>query len=73
MHNNSICTDILAILQNIVNSLPKKPKLLKSNTCTITSASNTDLGPIGQCYLTIKLGNIYFNEKFIILQDLHRN
>ena len=47
------------ISQKIFNSLPQKPKLLKLNTCAITSTSGTDLGPIGQCYLKFKLGNKY--------------
>ena len=39
--------------QMFFNLLPQKLKLLKPNVCTVTSARDTDLGPIGQCYLTI--------------------
>ena len=61
------------ISQKIFNSLPQKPKQLKSNTCTVTSAICTDLGPIEQCYLTFKVKNMYFTDKFIVLQDLCRD
>ena len=57
----------------VFNSLPQKLKLLKLNACTITTDRGTDLGLIGQCYLTFRLGNKYFMDKFIILPDLHRD
>ena len=37
------------------------------------SASGANLGIIGQCDLTLSLGSKQFTERFIILQDLHRN
>ena len=55
------------------NSLPQKPKLIKSNACTVTSVRGTDLGPLGQCYLIFRLGNEYFTDKFIILWDMCRD
>ena len=58
------------ISKKFFNSLPQKLKLLKSNTCTVTSASGTDLGPIGQCYLTFKLSKKSFTDKFIVLWHL---
>ena len=39
----------------------------------VTSASGTNLGPVGQCDLAFRLGNKQFTERFIILQDLCRN
>ena len=59
--------------QMFFNLLPQKPKLLKPNACTVTSAIGTDLGPIGQCYLTFNLGNKYFTGKVIVLTELPRN
>ena len=61
------------ILQNFVDSLPQKMKLLTSNTWTVMSASGTYLGLIGQCYLTFQLEKKHFREKFIILWDLQRD
>ena len=52
------------------NWLPQKQKLLKPTVSTVTSASGTDLGPIGQHYLTFWLRNKYFMDKCIILWDL---
>ena len=66
-------TNILAIYHNFLDSLSQKPKLLKSNTCKVTSASDTDSEPIGQYYLTFKLGNNYFTGKFIVIHDLSRD
>ena len=44
-------------------SSPQKPKLLKSDTCTVTSASDTDLGPVGQCFLTFKVRKQIFHRQ----------
>ena len=53
-------------------SLPQKIKLLQSHTHTVTSTYGPNLGPIGQCHPTFKLGNKYFTDKFIVLKDLQR-
>ena len=55
--------NISVISQKLFKSLPLKPKMLMSNAYTVISASDTDLGLIGQCYLTFKLGNKYFTDK----------
>ena len=39
----------------------------------VTSASGANLGPVGQCDLTLSLKNKQFTDKFIILQVSHRN
>ena len=39
----------------------------------VTSASGANIGQIGQCNLTFRLGNKQFMDWFIVLQDLHRN
>ena len=75
MHNSTLedtGATVSVLSQKFFNSLPQNPKLLKLNACTVTSANDTDLGPIGQCYLPFRLGNKNFMDKFIILQDLHR-
>ena len=59
--------NILAILENMFDSLPQQPKLLISNTCTVMPANGTDLGLIGHCSLTFKLGKKHFRDKFIVL------
>ena len=46
--------NLLVMSQNIFSPYHKKPKLLKSNLCRVMYASGTDLGPIGQCYLTFQ-------------------
>ena len=51
-------------------SLPLKPKLSKVHTHKVTSVSEAYLGPIGQCDLTFKLGNMHFTDSFLVLQDL---
>ena len=53
------------ILQKFFNWFWQQLKLLNSNTCTVTSASGTDLGLIEPCYITVKLGNKCFVDKFI--------
>ena len=53
--------------------LPQKSKLLKSNTCTVMSASCAGLDSIEKCYLTFKLENKYFMDIFIVLWDLWRD
>ena len=37
------------------------------------SASGANLGPVGQCDFLFWLGNKYFMDRFIVLQDLQRN
>ena len=49
------------------------PLLLKSKTCTVTSASSTNFGLVGQCYLKFKLGIKYFMDKVIVLLHLQRD
>ena len=39
----------------------------------VTSASGANLGPIGPCYHTFKLGNKHFADKSIVFNDLQRN
>ena len=39
----------------------------------VPSVSGANLGPIGQCYPTIKQGNKQFTDRFIVLQYLCRN
>ena len=39
----------------------------------VTSASGANLGPLGQCDLTFRLGNKEFTDRFIVLQDICRN
>ena len=63
--------NVSVMSQKFFNTLPQKPKLLKPNACTVTLASGTDLGPIGQCNLTFRLWNKCFTDKFIIFWDLH--
>ena len=48
-------------------------KVVQFFTTKAESPSGTDLGPIGQCYLTFRLGNKCFMDKFIVLQDLFRD
>ena len=54
-------------------SLLQTHQLLKQHTHKVKSASGTSIGPIDQCDLTFKLGNKQFNDRFTMLQDLHRN
>ena len=51
-------------------SLHLKPKLLKSNVNKIRSSSRADLGPIGYCHLTFRLGSKIFTDKFMVLKNL---
>ena len=53
--------------------LLQTPQLLKICTHEVTSASGANLGPVGQCNLTFRLGNTLFTDRFIVLQDVHRN
>ena len=39
----------------------------------VMSASGSNLGPIGHCDLTLRLGKKQFMDRFTILQDLGRN
>ena len=39
----------------------------------VTSVGGTNLGLLGQCDLAFRLGNKQFTDRFIVLQDLHRN
>ena len=66
-------TNMSVMSQKFFNSLPQKPKLLKPNAYTVTTARCTALGPIGKGYPTVRLGNKYFINKLMILQDLHRD
>ena len=61
------CQHVSHIIKNFFTSLPQEPKLLKLNTFTVMSACVTDLGYIGQCYLTFRLVKKYFTDKFIVL------
>ena len=48
-------------------------KILKVCTQKLMLAGRANLGPIGQCDLTFRLGNKQFTDRFIILQDMQRN
>ena len=63
----------ISVVWEKFNSLSQTPKLLKVSTHKVTSASGANLGPVGQCDLTFRLGNKQFMDRLIILQDLHRN
>ena len=54
-------------------SLPQKPKSLKLHSHKVTSACGANLGPVGHCHLTFRLGNKSFMDKFIVLKDLQQN
>ena len=45
-------------------------KLLKHDDTIIVTASGSNLGPVGQCYLTFKLGKKTFTDKIYILWNL---
>ena len=53
--------------------MPQTPQLLNIHVHKVTPASGADLGPVGQCDLTFRLGNEQFTNRFIVLWDLHRN
>ena len=40
----------------VFHLITTKAKITEAEACTVTSASGTDIGPIGQCYLTFRLG-----------------
>ena len=61
------------VSEKFFNWLLQTTKLSKVHTHKVMSASGANLGPIGQCDLTFWLGNRYFMDRFIILQDLWRN
>ena len=76
MYNNSTVWHRHQHVGHIIKNfqlLLQKPTLLSWKACTVTWASGTDLGLLGQCYVTFELGNKYFMDKFIVLQDLRRD
>ena len=62
----NIGASMSVISQKFFDTLLLKPKLVKSNAYTVTSANVTDLRLIGQCNLTFKLGKKYFTDEFIV-------
>ena len=54
-------------------SLQQTPQLLKVRLHKVASANGANLGPVGQCDLTFRLGNKQSTNKLIILWDLCRN
>ena len=66
-------TNMSVFLQKFLESLPQKPKLLKSHTLPVTSVSGANLGPIVQCHLTFNLDKKCFTDNFIVLRDWWRN
>ena len=65
--------NMLVISQTFLDYLPQQLKLLTSNTCSVMSANNTDLGLRGYCYLTFQLGKKHFTDKFIVLWNLQKD
>ena len=64
--------NIYNVLKKFFKSSPQTPQLLKVSTHKVTSASRANIGPVGQCDLTFRLGNKKLMDRFV-LQDLHRN
>ena len=60
---------ISVISKNFYTHLPYAVKLLKHDDTPIITASGSNLGPFGQCYLTFKLAKKTFTDKFYILQN----
>ena len=65
--------NISVVLEKFSRSPPQTPQLLKICMHKVTSASEANLGPVGECDLTFRLGNKQFMDSFIVLQDLCRN
>ena len=61
------------ISEMFFRSLPQTPQLLKICMHNVTSGSGANLGLIGQCDLTFRLGNKQFTDRFIRLQNLCKN
>ena len=65
--------NISVVPEKCFKSLLQKPKLSKVYMHKVTSASRASLGLIWECDLTFQLRNRHFMNRFIVLQDLHRN
>ena len=64
---------IPVISEKFYKHLPYAVKLLDHDDTAIIIASSSKLGPLSQCYLTIKLGKQTFTDKLYILQNLERH
>ena len=60
---------INAISLKFYSSMQQQVKLLPTNR-KVVSIDGDSLGPIGEVHIKFKLGNIEFNDVFIILNNL---
>ena len=63
-------SSIPVISEKFYKQLPYAVMLLQHDNTAIINASGNSLGPVSQCYLTFKLSNKTFTDKFYILQTL---
>ena len=62
--------NIPVVLEMFFKSLHQTPQLLKVCVHKVTSASGANLGLIGECDLTFRLGNKQVTDRFIVLCNL---
>ena len=64
---------IWVVLEKFFKSLHQTPQLFKVCKHKDISPGGANLGPVGQCDLTFRLGNKRFTDGIIVLQYLHRS